>query len=83
LKYILVFDRGKTKMLILAERLALLRRERDMTQKEVGQELGISLNSYQRYETNEREPTAPVLVQMAKFYNVSLDYLVGLKDDRR
>ena len=70
-------------MLILAERLALLRRERDMTQKEVGQELGISLNSYQRYETNEREPTAPVLVQMAKFYNVSLDYLVGMKDDRR
>ena len=70
-------------MLILAERLALLRRERDMTQKEVGQELGISLNSYQRYETNEREPTAPVLVQLAKFYNVSLDYLVGLKDDRR
>ena len=70
-------------MLILAERLALLRRERDMTQKEVGQELGISLNSYQRYETNDREPTAPVLVQMAKFYNVSLDYLVGLKDDRR
>lgn len=70
-------------MLILAERLALLRRERNMTQKEVGQELGISLNSYQRYETNEREPTAPVLVQMAKFYNVSLDYLVGLKDDRR
>ena len=70
-------------MLILAERLALLRRERDMTQKEVGQELGKSLNSYQRYETNEREPTAPVLVQMAKFYNVSLDYLVGLKDDRR
>ena len=70
-------------MLILAERLALLRRERDMTQKEVGQELGISLNSYQRYETNEREPTAPVLVQMAKFYNVSLDYLVGLKDERQ
>ena len=70
-------------MLILAERLALLRRKRDMTQKEVGQELGISLNSYQRYETNEREPTAPVLVQMAKFYNVSLDYLVGLKDERQ
>lgn len=70
-------------MLILAERLSLLRKERDMTQKEVSQELGISLNSYQRYETNEREPAAPILVEMAKFYNVSLDYLVGLKDDRR
>ncbi len=70
-------------MLILAERLSLLRKERDMTQKEVSQELGISLNSYQRYETDEREPTAPILVQMAKFYNVSLDYLVGLTDERR
>lgn len=70
-------------MLILAERLSLLRKERDMTQKEVSQELGISLNSYQRYETDEREPTAPILVQMAKFYNVSLDYLVGLKDERQ
>ena len=69
-------------MLILAERLSLLRKERDMTQKEVSQELGISLNSYQRYETDEREPTAPILVQMAKFYNVSLDYLVGLTDER-
>ena len=70
-------------MLILAERLSLLRKERDMTQKEVSQELGISLNSYQRYETDEREPTAPILVQMAKFYNVSLDYLVGLTDERK
>ena len=70
-------------MLILAERLSLLRKEQNLTQKEAAKDLGISLNSYQRYETNEREPTAPVLVQMAKFYNVSLDYLVGLKDDRR
>ncbi|MCI9169580.1 MAG: helix-turn-helix transcriptional regulator [Lawsonibacter sp.] len=70
-------------MLILAERLSLLRKERDLTQKEVGQELGISLNSYQRYETGEREPTAPVLVKMARFYHVSLDYLVGLKDERQ
>ncbi len=70
-------------MQILAERLSLLRKERDLTQKEVSRELGISLNSYQRYETDEREPTAPVLVQMAKFYHVSLDYLVGLTDERR
>lgn len=70
-------------MLILAERLSLLRKERDLTQKEVSWELGISLNSYQRYETDEREPTAPILVRMAQFYNVSLDYLAGLKDERQ
>ena len=70
-------------MQILAERLSLLRKERNLTQKEAGQELGISLNSYQRYETNEREPAAPTLVKMARFYHVSLDYLVGLKDERQ
>lgn len=70
-------------MLVLSERLYLLRKERKLTQGEAAKNLGISLNSYQRYETNEREPTAPVLVQMAQFYNVSLDYLVGLKDERR
>ena len=70
-------------MKILAKRLSLLRKEQNLKQKEVAQELGISLNSYQRYETNEREPTAPVLVQMACFYHVSLDYLAGLKDERQ
>ena len=54
-----------------------------MTQEAVAKELGISLISYQRYETDEREPTAPTLAKMARFYHVSLDYLVGLKDERQ
>lgn len=70
-------------MPILAERLHLLRKEQKLTQGEAAKALGISLNSYQRYETDEREPTAPVLVKMAQFYHVSLDYLVGLKDERQ
>ena len=69
-------------MQILAERLALLRGERNLTQKAAAEALGISLNSYQRYETDERDPAAPVLVQMAQFYRVSLDYLMGLEDER-
>lgn len=69
-------------MLKLAERLYILRKERKLTQGEAAKNLGISLNSYQRYETDEREPIAPILLQMAQFYNVSLDYLVGLKDER-
>jgi len=70
-------------MLILAERLYLLRKERKLTQEDVSRELDISLNSYRRYETNEREPTAPILVKTARFFNVSLDYLVGLTDQRQ
>lgn len=70
-------------MLILAERLYILRKEMNITQEAASKELGISLNSYCRYEKNEREPNAPTLVKMARFYNVSLDYLVGLKDERQ
>ena len=70
-------------MLKLSERLYSLRKERKLTQDSVAKELGISMKSYCRYEKNEREPTASVLVQMADFYDVSLDYLVGLKDERQ
>lgn len=70
-------------MLKLAERLYILRKERDLTQEEAGGEMGISLNSYRRYEKNEREPTAPVLVQMADFYDVTTDYLLGRSDERK
>ena len=70
-------------MLKLSERLYSLRKERKLTQDSVAKELGISMKSYCRYEKNEREPTASLLVEMALLYHVSLDYLVGLKDERQ
>lgn len=70
-------------MLKLSERLYSLRKERKLTQDSVAKELGISMKSYCRYEKNEREPTASLLVAMAMLYHVSLDYLVGLKDERQ
>ena len=69
-------------MLKLSERLYSLRKERKLTQDAAAKELGISLKSYCRYEKKEREPTASVLVQMAEFYGVTLDYLVGRSDSR-
>ena len=38
---------------------------------------GISYNTYQNYETGKRLPTAEILMQLADFYNVSTDYLLG------
>ena len=64
----------------LSERLYSLRKEHGLTQEDAAKELGISMKSYCRYEKDEREPSASVLIQMARFYQVSLDYLVGLKD---
>lgn len=44
--------------------------------------MGVAHNTYVRYERGEREPTASVLVQIADFYGVSLDYLVGRSEQR-
>lgn len=66
----------------LSERLHLLRKEKDLTQLLAAEGMDIPFSTYRRYEKNEREPTASVLVQMADFYNVSLDYLVGRSEKR-
>ena len=66
----------------LPERLLALRQERDLSQKGLVKEMGLALNTYVRYERGEREPTASVLVQIADFYDVTLDYLVGRSDER-
>ncbi len=69
-------------MLKLSERLYSLRKERNLTQDGAAKELGIALRTYCRYEKSEREPTVSVLVQIADFYDVSLDYLVGRSEKR-
>lgn len=69
-------------MKTLAERLYLLRKERNLTQVDISKEIDISLNSYRRYELDEREPDAPILVRMADFYGVSADYLLGRTEER-
>lgn len=69
-------------MKILAERLRLLRDEKKLSQAEFAKIIGLSTNGYQRYELDGREPTAPVIVEIAKYYKVSADYLLGLKDKR-
>lgn len=69
-------------MKILAERLRLLRAEKKLSQAEFAKIMGLSTNGYQRYELDERDPTAPLIVEITKYYNVSADYLLGLSDVR-
>lgn len=66
----------------LSEILLLLRNEHGLTQEQAAEGQGITYRSYRRYESGEREPGASVLVQMADFYDVSLDYLVGRSEKR-
>ena len=67
---------------ILAKRLLQLRQERKLTRKMVAEQLHIVERTYQRYENAEREPTASVLVELADFFGVTIDYLVGRTDQR-
>ena len=66
--------------IILGERLKELREERGLTQRELARELGINSVTYLHYEKEQREPPLALLADFAKFYGVSVDYLLGLKD---
>ena len=69
-------------MEILAERMKKLRISHELKQTEAAEGLGLSISAYCRYEYGEREPTASTIYKMAKLYQVSADYLLGLSDQR-
>ena len=67
-------------MLILAERLKELRKQKGVTQKYVADLLGIRESSYQVFEYGKHIPKRTNLIKLADFYNVSVDYLLGIDE---
>ena len=59
------------------ERLRRLRERRGMNRKALGECCGMSKNIIGQYERGEKEPTIGPLVQLADFFGVSVDYLLG------
>lgn len=59
------------------ERLKILRKQINKTQKEVAGYLKMSQAGYQSYEVGDTEPNIENLIKLADYYNVTLDYLVG------
>ena len=68
---------------ILAERLKQCRKEKGFTQREVAIYCDITEKTYQNYELMTREPKLEIVLEIAKFFDVSLDYLVGRTDNRK
>ena len=64
------------------ERLKLLRKELKKTQSDLANILGITVSAYGNYELGQREPNNANLVKLARYFNVSTDYLLGLSDER-
>ena len=67
----------------LVERLNRLKTERNILQKDIALNTGLSLRSYQYYEKGERIPDANTLAKLCLYFNVSADYLLGLSDEPR
>lgn len=65
---------------MFAKRLKELREEKGLNQKECAEKLNISRGSISFYENGERLPDIETIYNMAKFFNVSADYLIGLTD---
>lgn len=65
------------------QRLRDLREDKDMPQKDIAQLLGITTQQYSLYETGKREIPFHHVITLAKFYNVSLDYIAGLTNNKK
>lgn len=58
-------------------RLRDLREDADLSQKQLAAQLGMSQTGYSKYETGENDISTQILLKLADFYNVSVDYLLG------
>ncbi len=65
------------------QRLRDLREDADMSQGDVARLLNITQQQYQLYESGKREIPFHCVISLARFYNMSLDYLAGLVDTPR
>lgn len=58
-------------------RIRDLREDRDLNQTQVAKILGMSQTGYSKYETGENDIPTAILIKLARFYNTSIDYLLG------
>ena len=61
-------------------RLRQVRKQKEITLKEVAEDVGIADNTLQQYETEKREPKKETWIKLADYYDVPVAYLMGLPD---
>lgn len=64
-------------------RLRDLREDAGLNQTQVAQLLGMSQTGYSKYETGENDIPTRVLIQLADFYQVSVDYILGRTNQKK
>lgn len=65
-------------MVIILNRLAELRKEKNLSMKETAVRLHLPYTTYVSYEKGDREPNSEVLIKLADFYNTTVDFILGV-----
>lgn len=63
-------------------RIRDMREDRDLTQQQIATYLMCDQSLYSKYERSERDVPLHIMIKLAKFYHTSIDYLVGLTDQK-
>lgn len=68
---------------MIGKKMLKLRTEKDLTQQDVADGIGILRSTYAHYEIDRREPDNEMLCRIARYFDVSADYLLGLSELRK
>lgn len=64
------------------KRIRELRKKRGLSQDRLANEMSINIKTLRRYEVGENNPRVAILIELADYFHVSIDYLVGRSDVR-
>lgn len=64
------------------QRIEDLRIDSDLSIKDISEYLGLNRDVYARYEKGKRQFPVDIIIKLAKFYNCSTDYLLGISNDK-
>ena len=67
---------------MVLKNLRAIREDNDLRQSDIAKMLNVSQNTYSQYETGVIAITAEVLIKLADYYNVSVDYLLDRTDEK-
>lgn len=62
------------------DNIRLLRRKKNISMKELGKIVGVAESTISLYETEKREPDISTLIKLAKYFGVTIDYILGASD---
>lgn len=69
--------------MLMYPRIRDLREDHDLTQTKLAKLIGMSQTGYSKYETGENDVPTSILIKLALLYNTSVDYILGLTNEKK